>query len=171
MNSIQFDNARIYLEFKPKVTAYVRGKVSDWDEVEDIVEDVFLKVYKNLDRFDPQKASMSTWIYKITANTVFDYYRRRRVNEELPDEDGAEGLMPEVLVYDEPVDAPIIRREELEQLADALEKLPVKERDVIILFYYSNIKLKDVAEKMHMSYANAKVLHKKALTHLQKMIG
>lgn len=168
MSSIPIDQSQIYLEYKPKVTAYVRGKISDYDEVEDLVEDIFLKVYKNLDRFNPEKASISTWIYTITSRTVLDYYRGRRVFDAIPDENGAEGLMPDQLIDSNSVETPLLEEEELNQLAAALNKLPVKERDIIILHYYSNIKLKDVAEKMKMSYANAKVLHKKALTHLHE---
>ena len=61
---------KIYLEFKNKVSAYVAGKGISGHEAEDIVADVFLKVYKNLDRYDETKASLSTWIYTITKNTV-----------------------------------------------------------------------------------------------------
>ena len=55
----------------------------------------------------------------------------------------------------------------MDSLADALMSLKEKERDLIVLHYYSGHTLKTVAEMMGMSYINAKVIHKKALTSLQ----
>ena len=62
---------------------------------------------------------------------------------------------------------PELNNEALDTLADALMSLKEKERDLIVLHYYENHTLKTVAEMMGMSYINAKVIHKKALTGLQ----
>ena len=56
-------------------------------------------------------------------------------------------------------------------LGKALEQLDSRLRDLIILHYYEGMTLKIIAEKMNMSYTNAKVLHKKALNSLQKQLG
>ena len=62
----------------------------------------------------------------------------------------------------------LIRFEEtLNELADALEKLPQRERDLIILHYYTGLTLKEVAVKMSMSYSNTKLVHNKALMLLR----
>ena len=55
----------------------------------------------------------------------------------------------------------------LDNLAEALMRLKEKERDLIVLHYYSGHILKTVEEMMGMSYVNAKVIHKKALASLQ----
>ena len=57
--------------------------------------------------------------------------------------------------------------EALEALADALMTLKERERDLILLHYYKGMTLKAAAEKMGMSYINAKVIHKKALSALR----
>ena len=51
----------IYAEYKNKVTAYVRKKVADTSAVEDLVEDIFMKIYENLDKYDPEKSALSSW--------------------------------------------------------------------------------------------------------------
>ena len=56
---------RIYAEYKNKVTAYVYNKVGDRSMVEDLVEDVFVKVYQHLDSYDETKSSLSSWIYTL----------------------------------------------------------------------------------------------------------
>jgi len=154
------DKEQIYLDYKDKITRFVGSKVGDYSQVEDIVSNIFVKVYSHLDSFDPEKASISTWIYTIANNTVLDYYRGRRVFEEVPEE----------LSDDTEVDAELLQEESLRMLADALERLSERERDLIVLHYYKGMLLKDVAAKMGMSYANAKIIHKKALTSLRGLL-
>jgi len=146
------DAGQIYEEFQPKVRAYVRGKIHDPHDAEDLVSAVFMKVVQKLDSFDPAKASVSTWVYTITRNTVTDYFRTRRSM---------------VAFEDYMVDETELTDDALDSLADALMSLKEKERDLIVLHYYSGHTLKTVAEMMGMSYINAKVIHKKALTGLQ----
>ena len=146
------DAGQIYEEFQPKVRAYVRGKIHDPHDAEDLVSAVFMKVVQKLDSFDPAKASVSTWVYTITRNTLTDYFRTRRSM---------------VAFEDYMVDETELTDDALDSLADALMSLKEKERDLIVLHYYSGHTLKTVAEMMGMSYINAKVIHKKALTSLQ----
>ena len=157
----------IYNTYYKKIYSFVMRKISDVDITEDLVSDIFLKVAANLDRFDPNKACISTWLYTIANNTVLDYYRTRKVYEPIPDENGSEGLMPEALVDTKDIESEIIANEELEELAKALEHISVRSRDVIVLHYYADMTLKDVARQMGMSYANIKIVHKKALQELR----
>ncbi|MBP3638012.1 MAG: sigma-70 family RNA polymerase sigma factor [Clostridia bacterium] len=150
---------QIYEEYHPKVHAYVRGKIQDPHEAEDLVSAVFLKVVQKLDSYDPAKASLSTWIYTITRNTVTDYFRTHRTMVAFED-----------WMVDEPAPFPLAD-DALDGLADALLTLKEKERDLVILHYYQGYTLKAVAEKMRMSYINAKVIHKKALTSLRMTLG
>ena len=149
------DAEQVYREYQPKVRAYVRGKIQDPHDVEDLVSAVFMKVVQKLDSYDPAKASVSTWVYTIARNTVTDYFRTRHsmvaFEDYMPDEAPAMDLTGEAL----------------DSLADALLTLKEKERDLIVLYYYSGYTLKTVAEMMGMSYINAKVIHKKALTGLR----
>ena len=150
----------IYKEYSDKVLRYARSKISNPQDAEDVCSAVFLKIQRGLPQYDPSKSSLSTWIYSIARNAVIDFYRRSRTDEQLDEEiacteDGFETL------YEE---------ETLEALAAALERLPTRESDVIILHYYSGKPLKEIAQRMKMSYSNLKSLHKKALVHLKKQL-
>lgn len=149
---------QLYLEYYDKVSAYVRGKIQNHHEAEDVISSVFLKIYQKLDTFDPAKASISTWIYTVTRNTVVDYYRTHRVHASF--EDYMEGALDEI-PEETNTDAEL-----LERLAEALETLKKRDRDLIILHYYKGYTLKKIAEMMQMSYINAKVVHSKALKQL-----
>ena len=145
---------QIYLQYHDKVRAYVRSKIQDPHDVEDLVSAVFMKIVQKLDSYDPEKASVSTWVYTVTRNTVTDYFRTRRTLVALEDYMADEA--PAELTDDV-----------LDSLADALLALKEKERSLIVLHYYSGHTLKEVAEMMGMSYINAKVIHKKALESLR----
>ncbi len=158
---------KIYQDYYPKVCRFVLKKVADSETSEDLVSDIFVKVAANLDRYDREKASLSTWIYTISNNTLLDYYRSRKIHSELPDENGEEGRMPESLVDASPLDSGLLADEALGDLALALEALPRRSRDLIILHYYEGLSLKEIALKLGMSYANVKLIHKKALAQLR----
>lgn len=151
---------RIYIEFKDRVTRYVRGKIGSEYDSEDVVSDVFVKVFNGLSDFDENKAKLSTWIYTITRNAVIDYFRAAKQFCELPEE----------LYSEDDTEQNMINTEMLERLADALERLNERERDIIILHYYSGRTLKDIAEAMGISYSYTKLLHGGALKALRKHI-
>ena len=147
----------IYISYHDKVSSYIRGKLDNHHDAEDLVSQVFEKVYGKIHTFDESKASLSTWIYTITRNTVTDYYRTRRIHTSYDE------------VYELP--APEKDRDMLDTLADALMILKERERDLILLHYYKGLTLKEVADKMGMAYINAKVIHKNALTCLRQAMG
>lgn len=153
--------AEIYESYHSKVQNFIFSKVNDMYLAEDICSDVFIKVYEKYDTFNDSKSSLSTWIFTIARNTLIDYYRVRRVHEEVPED----------MAMDSSVEDEVLGNEMLDGLADALEKLDERERDLIILHYYSGLKLNEIADKMDISYSYVKILHKKALVELKTNLG
>ena len=154
------DKDSIYREYSPKVMAYLNSRTNSKETAEDLCSTVFLKVYEKLDSFDSTKASISTWIFTITRNSLIDFYRGVKATSEIPENISDETDLNEGL----------IKEEELERLSDALKELKEKERAVIIHYYYDDLKLKEIALKMGMSYQNAKILHLKALKKLKAIL-
>ena len=154
------DKEQIYLKYHEKVFGYILSKINNVQDAEDLSSEVFLKVYAKLDTFDENKASLSTWIYTVTKNTLTDYFRTRKVLAAMP-----EDVEDETSVADE-----VCNAEMLEKLADALETLPKRERDIIILHYYSGKTLKEIAARLDISYAYVKILQNKALGNLRKKL-
>ena len=93
----KLSNEEIYLQYKDKVLGYIRNHVNSPEDAEDLCSDVFIKIYSKLDTFDETKASLSTWIYAMTSNTVIDFYRTNHVHSEIPEDLAEEG---DVLVID-----------------------------------------------------------------------
>ena len=148
----------LYTEYSEKVRGYVFGKVANRHDAEDLVSDIFLKAYEKYPTFDADRASVSTWLYTITRNTVIDYFRTHRIHAELPD-----GLPDET-----EVDDGLLRRETLQALSEALGRLDERSRALIILRYGRGLSLKDTAARLGVSYAYVKLLHGSALRMLRE---
>ena len=153
----------LYPQYCDKVFGFVRSKIFNQTEAEDIVQTVFLKVYSNLDQYDETKASLSTWIYTITRNTVYDYLKEKRDHPVLE-------LIDNTVDSAEEPDDSLLNKEALEELACALEKLPQNQRDIIILLYYKNLDRRKVAEIFGMTYGQLRYLHDKAMKRLGELL-
>ena len=151
----------LYRTYYKKVYGYLLSKLNHPQNAEDLAADVFVKIYSRLDSFDDSRASLSTWIYTITANTLTDYFRTRKVHDEIPEtlDDGSD------------VEDAVCTAQMLEKLADALQTLEERERDILILRYYSGRTLRDIAAQMDLSYAYIKVLQNKALGKLKNFFA
>ena len=151
------DLDEIYREYKSKVLGYVRSKIGNAEDAEDLCSDIFLKVQKKLPEYDQSRASVSTWIYTITRNAVIDFYRVNKVTEELPEE----------LAVEDETDSELLRRETLTELADALQNLSDEERTVVVLHYYEGLSLREIELKTGLSYGQVKLRHNSALKELR----
>ncbi len=151
------EKERFYIEYRGKVLSYIRSRIFNASDVEDLCEDVFAKAFGAADSFDPSKASAGTWLYSITRNTVIDYCRRFHPTEEIP-----EDISDECRTEDG-----IIESETLEELAAALDGLPTELTDVVVLHYYDGMPLTSVAQALGISYGAVKIRHNKALALLR----
>lgn len=154
------EQTRLYTEYRGRVLGYIRARVSNREDAEDLCEDVFLKVLRASGSYDGEKSAPGTWIYAITRNTVIDYFRRTRPAEELP-EDLAEEELPE---------DGLLQTELLESLAKALERLPGELTDIVVLRYYDRLPLTEIALRLGLSYGAVKLRHRKALDLLRRSL-
>ena len=152
---------KIYLAFHGKVMGYLCARINRRAEAEDLCSDVFEKVFNRYDQYDKSKSSISTWIFTITRNTLIDHYRRTKPQEELD----------ENLSDDTEIDGNLLQNESLEELAAALRSMPEELRDIIVLRYYDNKPLTEVADMMGLSYGAVKLRHQKALGMLRKALS
>lgn len=151
----------IYSAYSGKVMGYIMARVQHRADAEDLCADVFEKVFRRIGEYDQSKASLSTWIFTITRNTLIDHYRRSKPSEELD----------ENLSDDTALDTSILEQETLSELAAALRQLPQELRDIVVLLYYDRKPMTEIAEMMRLSYGAVKLRHQKALTLLKRAMG
>ena len=158
MQTVDLD--RIYTEYSGKVMGYIRARIRSSAEAEDLHSEVFEKVLKKIGEFDPSKASLNTWIFTITRNTVIDHFRRSKPSEEL-DENLSDNVE---------LDEDLLNSETLSELAAALRKLPQQMMDIIVLRYYDGKPLTEIAEMMNLSYGAVKLRHQNAVLMLRQAL-
>src|SRR6202162_3053619 len=113
-----------------RVFGLVSGILRRREDVEDVVQQVFLKVFVSLKRFD-QRAAFSTWLYKITVNECWDYLRKKKVRPLVYESDLSEeqvSRLDGIVSADRPPDSPSERAEVKEMLEWLLEKLPEQDK-------------------------------------------
>lgn len=159
MNAPEWE--RIYTAYSGKVMGYIMARVQHRADAEDLCADVFEKVFRRIDEYDQEKASLSTWIFTITRNTLIDHFRKSKPAEELD----------ENLSDDTAVETPLLEQETLGELAAALNQLPQELRDIVVLLYYDRKPMTEIAKMMHLSYGAVKLRHQKALTLLKRSLG
>lgn len=123
-------------------------------DAEDVVQDVFVTVWKNAGRFDRQKARVSTWLYKITANRCIDQRRRRFLRnfiglDDLEDDPVSEAPDAEVRVSN---------RQELSMVRDGIAALPQRQRMALLLKVVADLDIPAIAEVMGTSLGSAEQL-------------
>ena len=148
---------KLYAVYRDKVLAYLTGRTACREDAEDLCADVFTEVFRCLPRYDPNKASLSTWIYQITRFTLIDYLRKKRPTSPSSEDIAAEKDLAE----------DFIRRETLERLASALNALNQEERNIIVLRYYKGLSLTEIARLTGIGYGMVKVKHTRALNALR----
>ncbi|MBZ9857415.1 sigma-70 family RNA polymerase sigma factor [Mesorhizobium sp. CA13] len=127
------------------------GNASD---AEDVVQDVFVSVWKNAGRFDSQKASASTWLYRITANRCIDRRRRRAFRSFI----GLDDLENDPASETPDVDAAITGRQELSIARDGLTRLPERQRMALLLRVVGDLDVPAIAEVMGSSAGSVEQL-------------
>nr|WP_235715713.1 sigma-70 family RNA polymerase sigma factor [Halalkalibacter hemicellulosilyticus] len=78
------DIERLWLQFHEPLKKFVTQRVSDQATAEDIIQEVFIKITAHINTVKDEERILP-WIYKITRNTIIDYYRKQKPSTKLPD--------------------------------------------------------------------------------------
>src|SRR6202453_61036 len=118
-----------------RVFGLVSGILRRREDVEDVVQQVFLKVFVSLKRFD-QRAAFSTWLYKISVNECWDYLRKKKVRPLVYEADMSEeqvSRLDGVASAENPPEDPGQLAEARDLLERMLDKLPEEDRQLLML--------------------------------------
>ena len=132
--------------------------VRDRETASDLAQDVFLKVFTMLDRYNPSYA-FSSWLFKITSNLCIDHLRKRRI-ETFPMDtpmDGSDGEFTRQ--YESPDPTPetlLIRKQQMASLQEAINALPVHYRLIILLRHQENLSYDAIAETLEIPLGTVK---------------
>lgn len=143
---MDFDN--IYEEYFDRVYYKVLSVVKNNDDAEDICQETFISVYKNLSKFR-EESNIYTWIYRIAINKTYDFFKKRKLEFEINDDVLS---LPEDINFD----TKVILEEKLKLISE-------KEREIVLLKDIYGYKLKEIAEIKNMNLSTVKSVYYKAL--------
>lgn len=155
--------SEVYHEYYLKIFRYVRGKITNHHEAEDLTQEIFAAAYRNFEKFDPNKASVGTWIYVIMNNRLKNYYRDKKEQDSLDDEEQFLELASE-----EVLEESVLLEEEKKLLLAALAELSERERQIIVSTYFDKKTSAQTARMLGMTAGNVRVVQNRALTKIRR---
>ena len=114
------------------------------EDAQDAAQEVFLRLYRYLDRFDPTRGALEPWLYRVTVNVCRDLGRKRRVREAVSLEDTPKAERLESTAPDPAVRAGLAEEQRIAEAAIA--SLPPKERAALVLRDVEGLSTREVAE-------------------------
>jgi RNA polymerase sigma-70 factor (ECF subfamily) len=145
--------------YQSKVFSIIHGIVRQRNDVEDIAQQVFAKVYFSIRNFD-FRSSLITWIYKITVNECFDYLRKKKVRKLVYESDMSEDEVRRV-ENSEPLmdrgtrtDSTLARRDYIVKL---LDRVSGEEKQLLMLKEVEGYSVEELARMLSMNENTIKV--------------
>jgi RNA polymerase sigma-70 factor (ECF subfamily) len=128
----------LYRTYGAELYGFSVNCLGDRQLAEEVVQDVFTRVWRHADSFDPSRASFRTWIYGIARNAIIDLKRRSAVRPSIATAPGE--------LDEGPGDDPLERALLTWQVSAALERLTPEHRQVIRLAHFQGMRLREIAE-------------------------
>ena len=135
----------IWRTYHKQLLAFIQKRVSDPVLAEDILQEVFIKIHNKIDSLQEGK-KVKAWLFQITRNTIIDYYRRSKKNEDI-----------DIQIVD------LEEEDNIQAMADIqscivpmIKSLPEDYRDALLLSELNGLSQKELSEKLQISYSAAK---------------
>lgn len=142
-------------------------------DTEDIVQETFIRVYLNLNRFDDTQ-NFSTWIYRIGKNLCIDLLRKKKnvysLDAEFSEDEDA-NYYSRLQSNEATPEHSVIERETRAQIVKVIDKLSAKYKLVIILYYLQGLSLLEISDKLNLPVTTVKSRLNRGREHLRKKIG
>jgi len=164
--------AEIVELYKDKIFHLAYRMLSNRHEAEDVVQETFLRVYKNLDRYD-ENQKFSTWIYRIGTNLSIDRLRKRKpsfsLDADLNESEGMDGysLIPS---DNRTPESEMLLSETQRIIHQAIDGLPAKYKTIMILRYIQDLSLQEISEILDLPVTTMKTRVHRGREFLRKKL-
>ena len=149
----------IWDQYSAQLLAFIRSRVADECEAEDLLQEVFLRIHLNLCCLH-DLSKLESWVYQITRNAIIDYYRSRRDTFELR----------ETLPAESDFDEEDVESELAPSLKELINELPAAYREALILTEYQGLSQKELAQRAGISLPGAKSRVQRARQMIRDML-
>ncbi len=151
--------SQLYERYRHPVYSTAYRIIHHPEEAQDATQEIFIKLYRSLQGWNPDKAKFSTWLYRLAANHAIDCWRsrRRRLDSQLAGDSLDRGLHD--LPLRDAIRSPyhmVENREQIEELRRCVGELPELQKTVFVLRYFQELKLEEIAEMEECSLGTVK---------------
>ncbi len=151
--------------YQQRVYWHVRKMVIDHDDADDLTQEIFIKIWNNLDKFRGE-SQLFTWIYRVATNECLNFLNKKRKRFFLPLHDVAEELTQKIESTD------MISGDEIQlKLQKALLKLPDKQRLVFNMKYFEELKFEEIAAITDTSVGALKASYHLAVKKIEQFLN
>ncbi len=144
--------------YQGRVVNFLYRIISNYDRCHDLAQDVFFRVYRALDRFDPQYR-FSTWFFRVAQNLAIDDLRKKRfktVSLHKESREDGESWEQEVASEDPHPYGNLRNMERGQAIEKAIEALPWEYRELILLRHFADMAYQDIADLKEMPLGTVK---------------
>lgn len=154
-----------------QIYGFIFKYVKDQQIAEDIAQDVFLKVWKNLKKFDENR-KFKPWLYTIAKNTTLDYIKKKKpINFSSYENKDGKNILLETIKSDQTLPIEFAENQLLKsKLSETIKKLPEKYRSIFSLHYKNDFNLKEIANVLKQPLNTIKTRYRRGLVMLKKII-
>lgn len=155
---------QLFEHYAPRVKGYLVRLGLDGARAEELAQEVLVAVWRKAASFDPRKASVSTWIFRIARNRRIDLYRRDRTADLDPDEPSLQPSEPAGPHED------LYAGQQQRRVAAALLILPEEQRDLVRRAIYDDLSHGQIAEATGLALGTVKSRLRLAFAKLRTML-
>ncbi|GKV56573.1 RNA polymerase subunit sigma [Sporosarcina sp. NCCP-2222] len=161
----ELDIEQLMTDYGEEIKRLVYTYVKDHAATEDVTQEIFLTVYLKMDSFKGD-SSVKTWIYSIAVNKCKDYLRSWHVRKLSIQENIMDLLKSSRHSPDEET---VIKMENA-QLVEEVLRLPVKYREVVLLYYYRDLAVREISEILQLGESAVKLRLHRGRQKLRKIL-
>jgi RNA polymerase sigma-70 factor, ECF subfamily len=154
--------------YEAKITRYAKRFLFDSDEAQDMVQEVFIKAYVNIQSFDTDRR-FSPWIYRIAHNEFVNALKKKKKEKNNLSLFYVDVLFPHPIAK-ETADDPANHREMAELLEGSLDALDEKYRAPLVLYYLEDMDYKEIAEVLRIPISTVGVRLQRGKVLLKKSV-
>ena len=153
-------------QYQERVYWHIRRMVNNHHDSDDLVQDVFVKVFRSLDKFKGE-SKLYTWLYRIATNETLTFLKsnKRKFHQEAIPRD--EEQFQETIVNRLEADSELNEEYIQQKLKGAIASLPEKQRAVFSLRYYDEMKYEDMADVLKTSVGGLKASYHHAVKKIE----
>lgn len=154
--------------YERKILRFGKRFLSDEEDIQDIVQEIFIKVYANMQNFDASQR-FSPWIYRIAHNEFVNAVKKKNREKIYFFDFDVDTIFPQTAVQ-ETTDEEINKQDIRQTLDNCLGKLDVKYREPLILYYFEDMSYKDIASILQIPISTVGVRLQRGKIMLKKII-